>query len=134
MAARLVWRERLFPLARIEGLQNARSRSALALSGLHAVPRLQGQTPSAGGAALQSLDRKSEIANHSRRFLSVSRSRRLAFHRTSCLEASGQTFRSNRAGAQRSPFAARLSGRSRTRLPDAGPPDAHAVWWRDRAR
>src|SRR5580765_6579987 len=114
MAARLVWRERLFPLARIEGLQNARPRSALALSGLYAVPRLPGQTPSTGGAALQSVDRKfaidaaatqrsrwngrgrvnrkSEIANHSRRFLSASRSRRLAFHRTSCLEAPGQTF------------------------------------------
>src|SRR5437016_5651881 len=61
MAARLVWRERLFSLARIKGLQNARSRPALPLPGLHAVPRLPGQTASAGSAALQIDDWRSAI-------------------------------------------------------------------------
>src|SRR6266850_6268326 len=43
VAARVVWRQRLLPLARIEGLQDARPRAALAVSLLFALPRLSGK-------------------------------------------------------------------------------------------
>src|ERR1051325_7295952 len=56
MAARMVWRQGLLPLARIQGLQNARARAAVALPRLHALPGLPGQTVPAGGAALPIAD------------------------------------------------------------------------------
>src|ERR1043165_6589061 len=69
LAARLVWRKRIFSLARIEGLQDARPRAAFALSGLHAMSRLQRAKVSAGSAAFSSPKLRSEentSATHSR--------------------------------------------------------------------
>src|SRR5436190_8970648 len=58
MAARVVRRERLLPLARIESLQNARARSALALSLLYHLPRLQRRAVPARVTALSLSDRR----------------------------------------------------------------------------
>src|SRR5258708_3668274 len=52
MAAGLVRGERLLSLARIQILQNACARVALAIPGLHTMPRLRRETPPAPGAAL----------------------------------------------------------------------------------
>src|SRR5258706_15134864 len=52
MAPRVVWHQGLFPLARIQGLQNARPRAALALPLLSALPRLPRRALSARNAAL----------------------------------------------------------------------------------
>jgi excinuclease ABC subunit A len=54
MAARLVWRERLFPLAGNQVLQNARPRAALPLPRLHEVPDMPGRAAEAGGVAVPS--------------------------------------------------------------------------------
>ena len=52
MAARLVWRQRLLSLARIEGLQDARARPAFPLPGLHPLPGLPRQTFPARSSAV----------------------------------------------------------------------------------
>src|SRR5690348_3891188 len=56
VAARVVWREGLFPLAGIEGLQNARAGVAVALSRVHDLPRVQRGAVSAGGVVVSGGD------------------------------------------------------------------------------
>src|SRR5437762_13549816 len=53
MASRVVRRERIFPLARITGLQNACARVALAVSDLHDLSELSWPPLPTGSVALQ---------------------------------------------------------------------------------
>src|SRR5437763_757887 len=133
VAARLVWRQRLLPLARIQGLQNARARPALALPLLHSLPGLRGQTLATRSAALPgrgprkrpfATDRDRgfrSIASRSRerghaardsvvRFLPTPPARRLALHRANRVGAPKQALGSNRPRAPGSSFAARVPG------------------------
>src|SRR5215469_379216 len=64
MAASLVWSEGLLPLAGIQSLQNARSRAALALPRLHALPRLQRGALSTGDAAVPRFCRRQRQESH----------------------------------------------------------------------
>ncbi len=114
MAARLVRHQGLFPLARIQVLQDARARAALALPLLHACARIA----TARGSSRRRCSIKLPLARINRpiraksdpcRFLPAARSRRLAFHRTTRREAQTETHRSARPGLERSPLAPRLS-------------------------
>src|SRR5947208_3416708 len=76
MAARVVRRQRLLSLAGDTRLQNARARSAVALSGLHHLPAMRRQTLSTRGVALSGFEW--QHAADPRRLLSASGSRRVA--------------------------------------------------------
>src|SRR6266436_4030776 len=93
MAADLVWPQRLFPLARIQSLQDARASLALALPLLYDLSRLQRSTLPTGGPVVQGSGFGVEDSELGKcrsptfsfadvgRFLSTAHPRRLEIHR-----------------------------------------------------